>query len=75
MIDELVREGARRMLAEALAAEVDDYIARFTGERDANGRRLVVRKARTSPGGPHLGRRGRGEGTTGRRPACRPRHR
>jgi hypothetical protein len=28
MIDELVREGARRMLAEALQAEVDAYIAR-----------------------------------------------
>jgi hypothetical protein len=27
LIDELVREGARRMLAEALQAEVDDYIA------------------------------------------------
>jgi hypothetical protein len=27
VIDELVREGARRMLAEALQAEVDDYIA------------------------------------------------
>jgi hypothetical protein len=32
LIDELVREGARRMLAEALQAEVDDYIARFTAE-------------------------------------------
>ena len=27
LIDDLVREGARRMLAEALQAEVDDYIA------------------------------------------------
>ena len=43
LIDEIVREGARRMLAEALQAEVDAYIARFAGERDANGRRLVVR--------------------------------
>ena len=43
VIDELVREGARRMLAEALQAEVDDYIARFVGELDAAGRRLVVR--------------------------------
>ena len=31
------------MLAEALQAEVDDYIAQFTAERDENGRRLVVR--------------------------------
>jgi transposase-like protein len=43
LIDEIVREGARRMLAEALAAEVDAYIAAFAGERDENGRRLVVR--------------------------------
>jgi hypothetical protein len=38
LIDELVREGARRMLAEALQAEVDGYVARHSGERDENGR-------------------------------------
>ncbi len=43
LIDEIVREGARRMLAEALQAEVGAYIAQFAGERDENGRRLVVR--------------------------------
>jgi transposase-like protein len=43
LIDEIVREGARRMLAEALAAEVDAYIAQFVAERGADGRRLVVR--------------------------------
>jgi transposase-like protein len=43
LIDEIVREGARRMLAEALQAEVDAYIARFADERDQHGRRLVVR--------------------------------
>jgi transposase-like protein len=42
LIDEIVREGARRMLAEALAAEVVAYVAAFAGERDENGR-LVVR--------------------------------
>src|SRR5881392_3244381 len=36
-------EGARRMLAEALQAEVDAYIAQFAAERDGKGRRLVVR--------------------------------
>ena len=50
LIDEIVREGARRMLAEALAAEVDAYIAQFTAERGENGRRLVVRN------GYHQGR-------------------
>ena len=49
LIDEIVREGARRMLAEALQAEVDAYIAQFAGERDENGRRLVVRNGTTSP--------------------------
>jgi transposase-like protein len=43
LIDEIVREGARRMLAEALQAEVDAYIAAHAAERDGNGRRLVVR--------------------------------
>ena len=43
LIDEIVREGARRMLAEALQAEVEAYIAAHTAERDENGRRLVVR--------------------------------
>jgi transposase-like protein len=49
LIDELVREGARRMLAEALQAEVDDYIARFVAERDENGHRLVVRNGSHQP--------------------------
>jgi hypothetical protein len=39
LIDELVLEGAHRMLAEALQAEVDAYIARFAGERDKRGHR------------------------------------
>jgi transposase-like protein len=42
-LDELVAEGARRMLAAALEAEVDAYVALFTDERDDQGRRLVVR--------------------------------
>ena len=35
--------GARRMLAEALEAEVRDYIEAATGQRDEQGRALVVR--------------------------------
>src|SRR3954468_2595286 len=49
LIDELVREGARRMLAEALQAEVDAYCARFAEVRDENGRRLVVRNGYHEP--------------------------
>ena len=42
-IDEIVREGARRLLAAALQAEVAAYIEQFADELDADGRRLVVR--------------------------------
>jgi putative transposase len=42
-LDELVAEGARRMLAAALEAEVDAYLSSLVGEVDDDGRRLVVR--------------------------------
>ena len=42
-LDDLAREGARRMIAAALEAEVADYIDSFAEERDEDGRRLVVR--------------------------------
>jgi len=42
-LDAIVREGARRMLAAALEAEVEDYLAAHAAERDEGGRRLVVR--------------------------------
>jgi putative transposase len=42
-LDELARQGARRMLAAALEAEVDAYLAAHAAERDERGRRLVVR--------------------------------
>jgi transposase-like protein len=47
-LDELAREGARRMLAAALEAEVDDYLAAHAAERDEAGRRLVVRNGHAS---------------------------
>src|SRR5918995_5189077 len=45
-LDEIARQGARRMLAEALEAEVEAYIEAATGERDENGHALVVRNGR-----------------------------
>ena len=45
-LDEVLRSGAQRMLAAALEAEVESYLARFTDERDEQGRRLVVRNGR-----------------------------
>jgi len=49
LIDEIVREGARRMLAGALQAEVGACIAAHAAERDGNGRRLVVRNGSHQP--------------------------
>src|SRR5207344_1507587 len=49
LIDEIVREGARRMLAEALQAEVDAYIAAHAAERAGTGRRLVARNGSHEP--------------------------
>ena len=45
-LDELAREGARRMIAAALRAEADEYVARFADELDDEGPRLVVRNGR-----------------------------
>ncbi len=45
-LDDLAREGARRMIAAALRAEADDYVARFEEELDEDGHRLVVRNGR-----------------------------
>jgi len=46
MLDEIVREGARRMLAAALEAEVAAYVAEHTDQLDEHGRRLVARNGR-----------------------------
>lgn len=43
LIDEIVRDGARQMLAVALQAEVAAYIDAHAEERDEAGHRLVVR--------------------------------
>ncbi|WP_249645207.1 IS256 family transposase [Nocardia sputi] len=43
LLDEIVRDGARQMLAAALRAEVSAYVEQFADQRDENGRRLVVR--------------------------------
>lgn len=45
LLDDIVREGARRMLE----AEVNAYIAEFADERDDAGRRLVVRNGHHRP--------------------------
>jgi len=42
-LDEIARVGARRMLAEALEAEVEAYLEAAIEERDERGRARVVR--------------------------------
>jgi transposase-like protein len=49
LIDQVVRDGARQMLAAALRAEVAAYIDQFAGLRDENGRRLVVLNGTAEP--------------------------
>lgn len=49
LIDEIVREGARRMLAAALEADVNQYMAEPAAETDEAGRRLVVRNGHHRP--------------------------
>jgi len=43
LLDHLARDGARRMLAAALAAEVADYVEAHADQVDEQGHRLVVR--------------------------------
>src|SRR4051794_23599803 len=49
LIDQIVRDGARRMRAEALWAEVNAYLAAYADERDEHGHRLVVRNGAHQP--------------------------
>jgi hypothetical protein len=41
-LTEIAREGARQMLAAALRAEADSFVARFSDERLPDGRQRVV---------------------------------
>jgi putative transposase len=49
LIDEIVHEGARRMLAAALESEANQYIVELAAEADGAGRRLVVRDGYQQP--------------------------
>lgn len=49
VLDEIVRDGARQMLAAALQAEVAAYIEAFADLLDENGHRLVVRNGFHEP--------------------------
>ena len=49
LLDAIVREGARTMLAAALEAEVAAYVEAHTDQLDAHGHRLVVRNGHHEP--------------------------
>jgi transposase-like protein len=49
LLDEIVRDGARRMLAAALQAEVSAYIDAHADDLDSDGHRLVVRNGSHQP--------------------------
>lgn len=49
LLDEIVRDGARQMLAAALQAEVSAYIDAHAHEVDEDGHRLVVRNGHHQP--------------------------
>jgi hypothetical protein len=46
LLDEIVREGARRMLLAALETEVAAYLEAHAAERDGDGHALVVRNGK-----------------------------
>jgi len=48
-LDELAREGARRMIEVALQVEVEEYVSRHRRERDAAGHAVVVRNGTARP--------------------------
>jgi hypothetical protein len=49
LLDEIAREGARRMIV-ALEAEVAAYLEAHRNERDDEGHALVVRNGKAAPG-------------------------
>ena len=49
VLDQVLREGARRMLQAAIEREVADYVDAHADARDERGRRLVVRNGHLPP--------------------------
>ena len=49
VLTEILRNGARQMLATAIENEVDEYIATYAHQLDDNGQRLVVRNGHMPP--------------------------
>ena len=54
-LDELAREGARRMILAALELEVEQYVEQLRHLRDENGHALIVRNGKADPRTVSLG--------------------
>ncbi len=54
-LDEIAREGARRMLIAALTEESTAYVNQFAGEKDDHGHALVVKNGKANPRDVTLG--------------------
>ena len=48
-LDEIARQGAKKMLAAALEIEVEEAINKYKDEVDESGQRLVVRNGKSQP--------------------------
>jgi putative transposase len=71
LLDEIAREGGRRMLVAALETEVAAYLEAHREERDDEGHALVVRNGKGRPEGDGRGGDDPGERTSRERPADR----
>ncbi len=54
-LDELARQGARRMILAALELEVEQYVQRLRHLRDEQGHAMVVRNGKARQRTVHLG--------------------
>jgi transposase-like protein len=54
-LDDIARDGARKMLMSAMEVEVEDYISNHQSSLDENGHRLVVRNGKAKPRSLTLG--------------------
>lgn len=49
ILEETLRQGAQRLLGQAIEREVEEYLEEHALERDERGHRLVVRNGRLPP--------------------------
>jgi hypothetical protein len=49
----VLRDGARKLLAEALEAEIEGFIEQFRGLKDSTGRQRIVRRGIRNSAGFH----------------------